>query len=168
MVAQMKAPARRLEMLMQPSAPPRDGHVTYGFRHDKQGNWTLTGYGQDAAAVAQRILMRYALHYETRSELARRYGFSERNVQDIISGNRSHWYTDPIRARLLANGVGNPRMNRSAKGGRVIEVKQALERLAARAHDMVIWPERFSWDQKSDVATDLFLLSGAWREDEHE
>jgi hypothetical protein len=59
-------------------------------------------------------------------------------------------------------------MRRSPKGRRVVEVKEALERLAARAHDMLIWPEHahYSWDDKSEVSTDLYLLSGAWRSDE--
>ena len=166
MVARLSEPVRRLEMLMRPPAPPKGAHVTYGYRHDKRGNWTLTDYGRAHAAVAQRILLRYALDVETRSELAKRYSLSERNVQDILSGDRSHWFTSPVRERLLANNIGNPRMNRSPKGCRVVEVKQALQKLAARAWDMLIWPEHYSWDDKSEVSTDLYLLSGAWREDE--
>jgi hypothetical protein len=167
MVARLKEPAPRLQMLMQPSTPPYTQHITYGYRHDKRGNWALTNYGREHAAVAQRILLRYALDYETRSELAERYSLSERNIQDIIGGDRSHWFTAPIRARLLANGIGSDRMVRSPKGQRVVEVKLALERLAARAWNMLIWPEHYSADQKDEVATDLYLLSGAWRSDEH-
>ena len=166
MVARLSEPVRRLEMLMPPAAPPKGAHVTYGYRHDKRGNWTLTDYGQTHAAVAQRILLRYALHIETRSELARRYSLSDRNVQDILSGDRSHWFTSPVRARLLANGIGNPRMNRSPKGCRVVEVKQALQQLAARASDMLLNPGYWSEAAIKEVATDLYLLSGAWRDDE--
>ena len=151
---------------MPPATPPYTQHVTYGYRHNKRGEWTLTDYGREHAAVAQRILLRYALDYETRSELARRYSLSERNIQDIINGDRSHWFTSPIRARLLAHGIGDSRMRRSPKGCRVVEVRLALERLAARAWDMLIWPEHYSADMKDEVATDLYLLSGAWREDE--
>ena len=165
-VAQLRDPVRRLEMLIRPSTPAKGAHVTYGYRHDKAGNWTLTDYGQEHAAVAQRVLLRYALGYESRSELACRYGYADRNVQDIIAGDRSHWYTDPIRERLIANGIGNARMNRSPKGCRVVEVKLALERLAARAYDMLIWPGHYYADQISEVSTDLYLLSSVWREDE--
>ena len=164
MVAQLQEPASRLPMLMQPATPPRGAHITWGYRHDKQGNWTLTNYGRRSAAIAQRILLRYVLGYETRSELAARYGLSERNIQDIISGKRTHWFTDPIRERLIASGVGNARMNRSE--ARAAEVRRALEHHAALATGVLRWPKRYSVDQRRELYIDLYLLSGAWREDE--
>jgi hypothetical protein len=166
MVSRLTEPVRRLEMLMPPATPPHTDHITYGYRHDKGGNWTMTDYGRDHAAVTQRILLRYALGYETRAELARRYSLSERNIQDILAGDRSHWFTAPIRERLMAHGIGNARMNRSPKGSRVVEVKQAIERLAGFATDMLVNRGRWTDAEIQEVATDLFLLSGAWREDE--
>jgi hypothetical protein len=167
-VAQLSEPVQRLEPLLTPITPPDDRHVTYGYRRDKDRKWVLTDAGREAAAVTQRILLRYALDYDSRSELARRYSMCDRNVQDIICGRRTRWFTAPIRERLVANGIGTERMTRSPKGCRVVEVKEALERLASRAQDMILWPESYSWSDRGQVAIDLYLLSGAWRRDEDE
>ena len=164
MAVQLREPARRLEMLLPPATPPRGAHVTYGYRHNKRGEWTLTDYGRTSAAIAQRVLLRYSLGYETRSELAARYSLSEQEIQAIISGERTHWFTDPVCERLIVNGVGNARMNRS--DARSAEVRAALERLAAQAHAHLTWSPDCVREYRELLRTDLYLLSGAWREDE--
>jgi len=164
MAVQLLEPASRLPMLMQPATPPYTQHITWGYRHDKQGNWALTNYGRRSAAVAQRILLRYVLGYETRAELAQRYSLSEREIQAIVTGERTHWFTDPVRERLMLNGIGNARMNRS--DARAAEVRRALEHHAALATSVLRWPKRYSVEQRREIYTDLYLLSGAWRSDE--
>ena len=154
-----------LGWLMEPEAPPDDTHgPASGYRRSKgRHGWHLTTEGGAVAGVAQRIMLSYALGYETRDELADRYGYAHHHVQHIVVGTTWRWMTLPIRRRLLANGIGNLRMNRSHR--RPAEVKQALERLSVMAVELLRHPERYSDEQRESVALDLWLISGAWRED---
>lgn len=166
MAVQRQAPIAGLPWLIAPEAPktalrgPRVGGFTRGWG----GVYTLNVVGESHAGIAQRILLRYVLGYEDRKALGVRYGYSSRFIQGIITGEHFRFLTLPVRRRLLANGIGSITMNRSEH--RSAEVRAALEKLAARAYDMVLCPDHYTWDQRSEVSTDLYLLSGAWREDE--
>lgn len=165
MAVQM-TPSATLPWLMEPESPPDDASGSAsGFRRSKnRPGWHLTTQGAATAGVAQRIVLSYALGYETREELARRYGYALYHVQHMVVGETWRWLTLPIRRRLLANGIGNLRMNRSHR--RDAEIKRALERLSAGAVEMIRRPERYSAEQREAVALDLWLISGAWRDED--
>lgn len=166
MAVQMNEPAKRLEMLLRPDRPaypctPRPD----GFRLNRQTDqYELTESGEYHAAIVQRMLLRYVLGYESRAQIGERYGFAARHTQSVINGTTYRWLTAPVRERLLANGVGNPRMSRSPE--RTNEVRAALEKLAAQAVEYLRWPHLYTYDDKEQVASDLYLISGAWRAEE--
>lgn len=168
MAIQIAEPAKPFGMLMAPAAPPRVcAPRPDGFRlNRKTDEFELTERGQEAAALSQRILLSYVLGYETRAELAHRYGYAERHLQAVISGQTYGWLTAPVRERLFANGIGNLRMTRDARGVRPAQIKRALERLSAAAVEMIRYPQCYSSEEREALATDLYLLSGAWRRDE--
>lgn len=153
------APQQKLEPLLRPATPPTHKVLTYGYRRNSERQWEITDYGLDLAAITQRAVLSYALGYESRGQLAQRYAVSERQLQSWISGDGARWMTLPIRERLQANGISLRRGNRTA------QVRAALERLGARAADMLIFPHNYCAEDREQVADDLYLLSGAWRED---
>lgn len=163
MVAQMRQVTT--PWLMVPTTPPDDfqGRVN-GFVRQPDGSWALSGSATDLVADVQRILLSYVLGYEDRAELADRYALSERSIQSIITGQSHRFLTLPIRQRLLANCIGDLRMNRSPQ--RSNEVRRALERLAVHAANIIDRPQAFTAEFRQQVAADLYLLSGAWREQE--
>lgn len=167
MVAHLIAPAASLPWLIEPSTPPEDhkGRAV-GFRRTAQNDWMISETYQGEIAVAQRMLARYALGYDSRAELGQRYGFSPRHVQSVITGQTYYWFTRPVRLRLLKLGIGNARMNRDEVGQRKAQVRVAFERLAVLAADMLANWATYTNDQRAEVARDLWLLSGAWREEQ--
>lgn len=161
MVAQLKPPAR-LQPLLPPAIPPMDRHVTYGYRRNKSYEWQLTDLGVEAAAQAQRILLSYVLQIETRGDLAERYSMALTQVQATIRGAAHQWFTAPVRERLIALGIGDWTMHRSAR--RDHEIRRAMSRLAAEASAMLASPNAYSQQHRDQLRTDLWLLSGAWWE----
>lgn len=125
--------------------------------------WQPTRHGLETAAMAQRVLLAYVLGFASRRQLSQRYYVSETQIQNWIKGTAHGWLTRPVRGRLLALGIGTASMRRSE--ARPAEIRAALERLAAVATDALVWPEHYSEDQRSELALDLYLISGAWRDD---
>lgn len=152
----------RLDPLLPPAIPPVATYHMNGYRRGPDNEWSPTDMGLETAAVAQRILLSYALELETRAELAARYCLGETQVQSTVAGRAHHWLTLPIRQRLLALGIGSRKMARSA--ARPKELLAALQKLAGEASLMLLWPERYSPADLERVQTDLWLLSGAWWE----
>ncbi len=154
-----------LPWVMEPESPsPHISGNAGGFRRTlNRKDWQLTPGGAAMAGVAQRMLLRYVLLGETRTEIAQRYGYSDRQVQSIVGGINYGYLTRPIRSRLLWHGIGNLRMNKEP--ARASQIRRALERLAAQAVDLIRWPEHYSEDARYTLANDLWLLSGGWRED---
>lgn len=161
MVAQLKAPAR-LDPLLPPAIPPADAKHMLGYRRNAGEAWEPTDSGLETAAMAQRILLSYALELETRAELAARYCLGLTQVQSTVAGRAHYWLTLPIRQRLLALGIGSRKMARSA--ARPKELLAALQKLAGEASVMMLWPEHYYPADLERVQTDLWLLSGAWWE----
>jgi hypothetical protein len=159
------APTDHLEPLIVPRAPdyplvPR----AEGFKLSRS-EWAfdLTPNGRYHAAICQRMLAIYALGFENRAALSQRYGYSARHVQSVLSGQTYQWLTRPVRARLEAHGLVAGRMDRRI---RTETVRRALERLAVLAADMLRDWSMYTNDQRQEVATDLWLISGAWRDQE--
>lgn len=166
MVAQLREPVRRPEPLLTPDLPSETQFQAYGYNRGTDDTWVLNECGRDAAALSQRVLLLYVLQFQTRKEIAAEFFMREESVQMIVGGRSYERFTAPIRRRLLALGIGNEQMTRGSKGVRPVEIRRALQSLAAQAYDMLIWPDHYYADQISEVSTDLYLLSGAWREDE--
>lgn len=166
MVAQLRAPVIVLPWLLTPTPPP-ESHTgrAAGFRRGNDRNvWEFADEYRDIVGIAQRIVARYALGYEGRAALGQRYGYADRHVQAIITGQTYNWLTLPVRQRFLANGIGNLRMNRD-HANRADQIRRAFESLSARAVEYMRWPEHYPYDVKQQVSDDLYLLSGAWREE---
>lgn len=72
---------------------------------DGEPVWSRRTVSSDAnGAIAQRIVLRFALRDETRTQLAKRYGYAARHIQAILSGVTWAEYTWPIRELLIARG----------------------------------------------------------------
>ena len=153
-----------LPALIAPTPPPRDcrDRVAGFTRTRGTTDWTLSPEYAGHVGVVQRMLASYALGYQSRAQIALKYGYSERQVQSILTGSTLGALTRPVRDRLVALGVCNERGHRSFK--RDQEVRAALERVAVLAADMLRDWSMYTNDQRQEVATDLYLLSGAWRE----
>lgn len=167
MVAQLKPPIKTLPWLLPPELPDREerrpGGIL-GFRRDDTGCYALSRSGEEAGPVAQRILLRYALGYETRAQLACRYSMSERHVQGIICGDALQRFTTPLRRVLTEHGIAGWRANRAER--RAERVNAAVMRLAMQAAAILRNPAATPIETAQNVATNLWLLTGAWREDE--
>ena len=158
--------ATSLPVLIEPT-PPTETHKgrVAGFRRcDDRVEWELSPEYVRVVGMEQRILARYVLGYDSRATLCRRYGYSERQVQSVIRGETYKWLTQPVRDRFVALGICGPNAARSF--ARDAAVKAALEKLAARAWDVLCRPARYTPSEIMEVSTDLYLISGAWREDE--
>lgn len=160
MVAQLREPMQSMEPLIMPHMPPDDLFHAPGYRRGAEGAWEITQLGRDMEGEQQRILLAYALGYEKRRELAARHYRGERTVQAYLSGEISPWLTQPIRDRLKVWGIS------IQQGRKTRPVRVALERMAARAYDMLRRPQLYSESSRYEVANDLYLISGAWREAE--
>lgn len=159
------APQRRLEPLLPPALPTERTRHAQGYHRSRPARtrpqtWAVTLDGLEIAARVQRIVLSYALGYESRGQLARHYVLSERAIQDILNGRSYRWLTLPIRERLDANGISIKRR------GRQVAVREALERLARKASLMLAQPQLHLESARQEVAEDLYLLSGAWWEAE--
>lgn len=161
MAVQLRAPT--LPLLMEPE-PPSDCQINaYGFVHGDDGQWQLSPVGREYAAIAQRVLLLYVLQIRNRQEIAREFCMREETVQMIVGGRTAERLTAPLRRMLLAHGIGDEQMRRSSD--RPLQIKAALERLAVQAANIIDRPQHFTAEHRQQVATDLYLLSGAWRED---
>lgn len=155
---------QELQPVIWPSPPATDRGNPAGFVHDANGALVLTEAGAAQAAIAQRIVLRHAILLESHDDLAARYGYSTRQVKSIAIGRAWSHLTRPVRRRLTALGLGNLRARRTPAGR--AQFKSVAQQLCAQAVDMIRWPEHYSDDQRYTLATDLYLISGAWREDE--
>lgn len=117
-------------------------------------------------AVAQRIVLRFALLGETRKGLAWRYGYSERQIQSIVSGRAWGEYTRPIRDWLEPFGVKFMFMwgGRGQLGGVVAAQADLIRQCeAALAH-----PERLAARELETLRQRAYVMGLEWAEDERE
>lgn len=166
MVARLAEPVRVIEPLYRISMPPIEMHTVPGFARQEDNSWGLTDAGRGWAAMSQRILLSYVLRFENRAALSRRYYLSIKSVQDIVIGRAHGRFTAPLREHLLYLGIGNRTMHRDVAPVREAQIRAALERLAVLSADMLRDWSMYTNDQRQQVATDLYLLSGAWRDQE--
>ncbi len=70
----------------------------------------------DQGALVQEIVLRYTLHGEPRRALANEYGYSERQIQEYVTGGK-HWrcYTAPVFRALARLGISPGRINKSKR-----------------------------------------------------
>jgi hypothetical protein len=170
MVAQLFGPRPATVVLPPIIEPPVPTYVygqrVAGYRLDEdRKTYVLSPEYGDLIGTVQRIVARYALGYDRRPELSRRYQYSERQIQAIVCGFAYEWFTRPVRARLLALGIASETMRRDPVRERQAQVIAAYERLATKASEYMNWPHLYPYDVKQQVADDLYLLSGAWREE---
>lgn len=160
MVVQLAAPRSRPPMW--PAIPPEHVARVSGYRRGDNHEWEPTAHGLEVAAMAQRVVLAYALGYRSRAELAREVYLSETRVQYILRGVAHGWLTKPVRDRLAHYGL---KVQRRPSVAVHADVRRVLEALAARASEMLVCPDRFGEAERERVSTDLYLLSGAWLED---
>lgn len=154
-----------LAPLITPTAPaypcvPR----AEGFKLSRtEWAYELTPAGREQAAICQRMVLSYALGYENRSALSQRYGYAARHIQSVLSGQTYGWLTRPVRERLAAHGIFATRMDVRIRNA---TIRGVLEELSGQAVDMIRWPEHYSANQRETLTLDLYLISGAWREEQ--
>ncbi len=166
MAVQLLAPANTLPWLLPPQMPPAHQMNVYGYRLKTDGSHVITPVGERQGPIAQRVLAASMLRLMSREQIAETYGLCVRQVQEIVTGNANSYLTAPVRERLHRMGIGDPdaRGYRGTQQERTQQVREALARLAVLAADMLRDWSMYTNDQRQEVATDLYLLSGAWRE----
>lgn len=168
MAVQMVEPAAQMRAwLLPPLTPPPHTLNAYGYRLQDDGSHVLSERGQTDGPIAQRIVAASILRLDSREGLAERYDLSIRQVQEIVTGNARGFLTAAVRARLHQLGIGCLE-ERAYKGRLVIrlqEIRDAHQRLAVLAADMLRDWSLYTNDQRAALAADLYLLSGAWLED---
>jgi len=166
MVAQLREPVQTLPWLMTPDVPPAEMIARVGgrqgFTRATDGTFTVSAVGHHIGPIAQRIVLSYALRFQTREQLAERWTLSVRHVGSVIAGDAHHWFTAPVRRWLISQGIGDERMQRDALHGRLEQVNAALTRIAAEASVMLRPPVPLSQTAQARVTLDLYLISGAW------
>lgn len=166
MVAQLQEPAAFEDWLLPPQLPPRHTINAYGFLLQTDGTHVVSARGMTDGPIGQRIVAASMLRLETREQLAERYGMSIRQIQEIVTGTARAYLTAPVRERLHRLGIGGTE-SRAYKGQmviRLVEIRDAHQRLAVLSADMLRDWSSYTNDQRAEVARDLWLLSGAWRE----
>lgn len=156
------APA--LAPLIMPTPPVNERGHPGGFCRDSSGALVLADGALYQAAIAQRIVMRFAVLLESHAEISARYGYSIRQIKQIATGRAWSALTRPVRLRLTALGLGDYQLRRTPAGRE--RLKAVMQRLAAEAANIIDGPHHFEAEYRQQVATDLFLLSGAWREEQ--
>lgn len=161
--ARVGIPALGLEPLIEPPATIDNaaGRHHIGYRTDRTGVATLRPQGRAMAAIVQRIYLARLLGLADRNELAARYGYSVRQIVGISRGIAHTEMLAPVRARMLAVGMVLPTAKAREADRRLI-VAGVLARLAERASAVVRHPNYFRDADRLQLATDLYLLSGAW------
>ena len=160
----VKRQRQALAPVIWPSPPTTERGHPDGFRRDTHGELVLTESGAAQAAIAQRIVLRYAIMMESHDEMTARYGYSLRQIKQIATGRAWSHLTRPVRLRLTAMGLGNHRARRTPAGR--AHFKAVMQGVAARAVEYMRWPHLYYPDEIEEVANDLYLLSGAWQEQE--
>lgn len=170
MVAQLRESVRRLSFLLPPDLPPADMMMRQGgligFKRATDGTFTVSPTGEMMGVAAQRIVLAYALRFETREQLAERWNLSVRHVQAIVAGDALHWFTAPVRRWLREHAIGDERLCRGLSRGRLEQINAAFRGVAAEAAAVLQAPGRKSQQTVDNARTNLWLLSGAWRENE--
>lgn len=168
MVAQLREPITGLGWLLPPQEPPQHAVNAYGWRLNTDGSHRLTEVGERQGPIAQRVLAASMLRLMSREQIAEHYGICVRQVQEIVTGNANGYLTAPVRERLHSLGIGDPdaRGYRGTRQERTQQVRAAMERLSAQAVEYLRWPHLYTYDEKEQVASDLYLISGAWREEQ--
>lgn len=86
-------PATRLPLLLPPDKPLTQTYRSFGWRYRPGTRFAVLDRrteDDEQGAVVQWIVLRYYRDGVLRRELAAEYGFSERRVQEYLSGSKGH------------------------------------------------------------------------------
>lgn len=100
MVAEMAPQPARLPLLLLPDPPLKQGYRSFGWRWQTGSKFTVLERREqddERGAVVQWMVLRYYRDGVLRKELAAELGYSERHVQELLTGKTrpgsySQWY----------------------------------------------------------------------------